>query len=232
MRILGRLTFGLLAIFAVLVAVVLIRTFTFRGRRRPPIPPSVKVLRRLWPSMWPGGRPAPVAGGADPDGQPSGPRRRPARRMDPAARLPGRGLPRRSRRHDPRDRRDEHAGLHLEGRRSILLAPSDPDGPPGRGAGDRRETERDWRHPPFAGVIAEGAVWGRGSIDDKGCLINLVFEGVEVPGEAGLQAPAHGDGRLRRGRGGRRDRRRARRGASSSSARDQGRSSWSTRAWR
>ena len=40
-------------------------------------------------------------------------------------------------------------------------------------------TEADWKHPPFAGVIADGAVWGRGAIDDKGSLVTL-FEGVEI----------------------------------------------------
>ncbi len=40
-------------------------------------------------------------------------------------------------------------------------------------------TERDWHHPPFDGVIADGAVWGRGSIDDKGSLVAL-FEGLEA----------------------------------------------------
>ncbi len=35
-------------------------------------------------------------------------------------------------------------------------------------------TEKDWRHPPFSGAIAEGAVWGRGSVDDKGSLIGLM----------------------------------------------------------
>jgi carboxypeptidase PM20D1 len=40
-------------------------------------------------------------------------------------------------------------------------------------------TEKDWRYPPFDGVIAEGAVWGRGTIDDKGSLIAL-FEAVET----------------------------------------------------
>ena len=39
-------------------------------------------------------------------------------------------------------------------------------------------TEQDWTHPPFDGVIADGAVWGRGSVDDKGSLIGL-FEGLE-----------------------------------------------------
>lgn len=40
-------------------------------------------------------------------------------------------------------------------------------------------TERDWKYPPFAGTIADGAVWGRGSVDDKGSLIAL-FEALEA----------------------------------------------------
>jgi carboxypeptidase PM20D1 len=40
-------------------------------------------------------------------------------------------------------------------------------------------TEQDWRHPPFDGVVADAAVWGRGAIDDKGSLIGL-FEGLEA----------------------------------------------------
>ena len=40
-------------------------------------------------------------------------------------------------------------------------------------------TEKDWKHAPFAGEIAEGAVWGRGSVDDKGSLVAL-FEGLEA----------------------------------------------------
>jgi carboxypeptidase PM20D1 len=39
-------------------------------------------------------------------------------------------------------------------------------------------TEQDWSHAPFDGAIADGAVWGRGSVDDKGSLIGL-FEGIE-----------------------------------------------------
>lgn len=35
-----------------------------------------------------------------------------------------------------------------------------------------------WRHPPFAGVIEDGAVHGRGALDDKGPLV-VVFEAVE-----------------------------------------------------
>ena len=40
-------------------------------------------------------------------------------------------------------------------------------------------TEKDWKHAPFAGEIAEGAVWGRGSVDDKGSLVAL-FEAFEA----------------------------------------------------
>jgi carboxypeptidase PM20D1 len=47
-------------------------------------------------------------------------------------------------------------------------------------------TEKDWTHPPFAGEIAEGAVWGRGSIDDKGSLIT-VFEGLEALAKQGFK---------------------------------------------
>ena len=32
-------------------------------------------------------------------------------------------------------------------------------------------TEQDWQYPPFAGVIADGYVWGRGAWDDKSTLM-------------------------------------------------------------
>ena len=32
-----------------------------------------------------------------------------------------------------------------------------------------------WKHPPFAGVIAEEAVWGRGAFDNKGAAIMPLF---------------------------------------------------------
>ena len=38
-------------------------------------------------------------------------------------------------------------------------------------------TEAAWKHPPFSGEVADGAVWGRGSIDDKGSLISLMEAG-------------------------------------------------------
>jgi carboxypeptidase PM20D1 len=47
-------------------------------------------------------------------------------------------------------------------------------------------TESQWTHPPFDGVIADGRVWGRGSIDDKGSLVTT-FEAVESLAVAGFK---------------------------------------------
>src|SRR6266478_2948089 len=35
-------------------------------------------------------------------------------------------------------------------------------------------TEKDWTHAPFSGDIAEGFVWGRGTIDDKGEVVAIL----------------------------------------------------------
>ncbi len=35
-----------------------------------------------------------------------------------------------------------------------------------------------WQHPPFSAEIHDGAVWGRGTLDDKGCLV-AISEAVE-----------------------------------------------------
>lgn len=35
-------------------------------------------------------------------------------------------------------------------------------------------TEADWQHPPFAGVVADGFVWGRGTLDDKSGVIVMM----------------------------------------------------------
>jgi carboxypeptidase PM20D1 len=43
----------------------------------------------------------------------------------------------------------------------------------------------DWEQPPFAGNVADGFVWGRGAIDDKGSLI-AIFEAVEQLVAAGF----------------------------------------------
>ena len=48
------------------------------------------------------------------------------------------------------------------------------------------ETEPDWTHPPFAGEIAEGHVWGRGALDDKSSLMGIL-EAVEALLASGLQ---------------------------------------------
>lgn len=36
------------------------------------------------------------------------------------------------------------------------------------------DSESDWTHPPFAGAIADGFVWGRGALDDKGAMIAML----------------------------------------------------------
>lgn len=43
-----------------------------------------------------------------------------------------------------------------------------------------------WTHPPFDGVVADGFVWGRGTIDDKGRVI-AILEAVEAALAAGEQ---------------------------------------------
>lgn len=48
------------------------------------------------------------------------------------------------------------------------------------------ETEADWTHPPFAGEIADGHVWGRGALDDKSSLMGIL-EAVEALLAAGFQ---------------------------------------------
>lgn len=45
-------------------------------------------------------------------------------------------------------------------------------------------TESNWKHPPFAAEIADGFVWGRGTLDDKGAAI-AIFEAIESEIEAG-----------------------------------------------
>ncbi len=39
-------------------------------------------------------------------------------------------------------------------------------------------TEADWTYPPFAGVVADGFVWGRGSVDTKDNLV-LIMEAAD-----------------------------------------------------
>jgi carboxypeptidase PM20D1 len=59
------------------------------------------------------------------------------------------------------------------------------------------EQAERWSHPPFAGVLADDFVWGRGAMDDKGSLVAiceaveaLLAEGFE-PGRSVLLAFGH-----------------------------------------
>jgi hypothetical protein len=47
-------------------------------------------------------------------------------------------------------------------------------------------TEKDWKHAPFSGDIADGFVWGRGTLDDKGQLI-AILEAANRLAQAGFQ---------------------------------------------
>ncbi len=35
-------------------------------------------------------------------------------------------------------------------------------------------TEKDWQHPPFAGVVDGGFIWGRGTLDDKSSVAGIL----------------------------------------------------------
>ena len=70
-----------------------------------------------------------------------------------------------------------------------------------------------WQHPPFGAEIHDGAIWGRGTLDDKGCVVAIceaverLLEGGRHPGPGRVAVL-----RLRRGgerHGGDRGRRRA-----------------------
>ena len=45
------------------------------------------------------------------------------------------------------------------------------------------ETEQAWESPPFEGRITNGFVYGRGTMDDKGCLITLLTAAETLLGE-------------------------------------------------
>lgn len=47
-------------------------------------------------------------------------------------------------------------------------------------------SESGWTHPPFDGAVADGKVWGRGAVDDKGSIIAL-FEAIERLAAAGFR---------------------------------------------
>ena len=45
------------------------------------------------------------------------------------------------------------------------------------------EAKGDWKYPPFSGEIAEGKVWGRGTLDDKGPLWGMLQAADELAEE-------------------------------------------------
>lgn len=47
-------------------------------------------------------------------------------------------------------------------------------------------TEKDWTHPAFAGTVADGIIWGRGTLDDKISVMGLM-EATEALLAAGFQ---------------------------------------------
>jgi carboxypeptidase PM20D1 len=49
-------------------------------------------------------------------------------------------------------------------------------------------TLQDWIHPPFSGVIADGAVWGRGALDMKSTMVSLM-EAAEILTQRGFRPP-------------------------------------------
>jgi carboxypeptidase PM20D1 len=47
-------------------------------------------------------------------------------------------------------------------------------------------TDKDWQHPPYDGIVADGFVWGRGAWDDKGNLYSML-EAAEALAKAGFR---------------------------------------------
>ena len=48
------------------------------------------------------------------------------------------------------------------------------------------QTLPDWEQPPFAGVVADGWIWGRGTMDDKVSLV-AILEAIEALWRGGVQ---------------------------------------------
>jgi len=49
-------------------------------------------------------------------------------------------------------------------------------------------TEKDWEHGPFSGDVANGYIWGRGSLDDK-VMVQAILEAAEALRGAELRIP-------------------------------------------
>ncbi|WP_296594956.1 M20 family peptidase [Phenylobacterium sp.] len=182
MRILGRIALGFLAVLVVLVAVVLVRTFTFKAPASGDVG-GIKVAAAM---------PVDVAGAAQRLSQAV--QIQTVRHQDRAEDVDAEW----TRLHEllaasypaahAAMTRDELASRTLvytwpgadKALAPIVLMAHQDVVPVTPG------TEKDWKHPPFGGVIADGAVWGRGSIDDKGSLIGI-FEAVETLAKQGYR---------------------------------------------
>jgi len=182
MRILGRITLALAAIVGVFVAVVLVRTFTYR-------PPGVADTSGV-------GVAPPVAADVAQAAQhlSQAVQIQTVTHQDPAEDQPAEW-----------DRlhallQSAYPAAHAAMRREVVASHtliytwpgSDPSLEPILLMAHQDVvpvtpgTEADWKHPPFSGAIAEGAVWGRGSVDDKGSLI-AIFEALETLAKQGFR---------------------------------------------
>ncbi len=182
MRLVVRLLFGLILIFAVLVAVVLIRTFTFKGSGAVDTA-SVKVAPAIRVD---------VSSAAQHLSQAV--QIQTVSHQNIADDQPGEW----GRLHDflVATYPAVHAAMTREivGKNTLVYTwrGSDPALAPVVLMAHQdvvpvtEGSEGDWKHPPFSGAIADGAVWGRGSIDDKGSLITL-FEGIEALAREGFK---------------------------------------------
>jgi succinyl-diaminopimelate desuccinylase len=47
-------------------------------------------------------------------------------------------------------------------------------------------SDADWTHPPFAGALADGQVWGRGAVDMKGSIAAFAAAALALAGEGRL----------------------------------------------
>ncbi|MFI4966733.1 MAG: M20 family peptidase [Caulobacterales bacterium] len=182
MRIIGRLALGVVLVFAVLVAVVLVRTFTLK----PPTAADAAAVKLAPPVA------VDVTAAAQHLSQAV--QIRTVSHQNPADDQPAEW----TRLHDFLSAAypAAHAVMTREivGRNTLVYTwkGSDPTLAPIVLMAHQDVvpvspgTEALWKHPPFSGAIADGAVWGRGSIDDKGSLITL-FEGVETLAKRGFK---------------------------------------------
>jgi carboxypeptidase PM20D1 len=182
MRMLGRLALVVITAFVVLVAVVLYRTFTYQ----PPAEVDVSAVK-IAP-------PVPVDVGAAAQHLSQAVQIQTVSHQDPAEDQPAEWDRLHALLQSAYPAANAAMSREVVGKKSLIYTwpGSDPSLPPVILMAHQdvvpvtAGTEKDWKHPPFSGAIADGAVWGRGSVDDKGSLITL-FEGVEALARQGFK---------------------------------------------